>query len=315
MIISKNNNRIDRLQTDVAISKFISESMTNFPITACATPLDISGYKNTAGTFVIPKLYPLELLPKNLTAFDDSSMADGFRKASPRVGSIKISEEWLPISIVVSEQFQNQSKMSFAILATRLLARYKAELLELKLCERLASDGEGRNGSSIADMASDLSEIITILRERQGAEVFQESLATTQINTSGVTKAFACIGSPRASRKIAEAYKKLNDGGFISNWQYAGATNISNYSLGVYAPDNLQVSWCSNPSYRDEIVYIFGGDSFMIANPSISNDGIFITDPLTNSPIASHYHISSRNVINIGVQRREHIFTYRLPTA
>ena len=314
MIISTSNPRIDKLQTDVSAYFYIGLNKESFPLILCATPYELAPYRGTAGVINVPKLYPLAINPSNLMKYNDNLPYDDNRPVSPRITSIKIVEEWYPASIKISEKFQNQSKMSFSILATKLLVRLRDEIEELKIRERIISQAKHFNGTTKADIAKDLEEITSEMMENQAAEVYMQSIATTQINTSGVVKAFACVSGVRGSLALANAYIALKDGGFISNFQYAGVQNYSNYNRGVYNPHRLSITWSDHPSYTDDIALIFGSDSFGRGNPNISNDGIYQTNPMTESPIGAHYTISMRNVISIGIFRQEHLFTYGIPT-
>jgi hypothetical protein len=282
----------------------------NHPLSFFATKVDLSPYKNTAQKINIAKLEPVALTTRLLTAYDDSSFADGYRSLNPEIKSVSMTQDFYPGSITVSEMLADQSKISFPLFCVKILARFKADVLETKLYETLLTSSKKYTSTGAGKVVDDLKNVTLNLDIAGASEILSQFIATTQISTAGIPKAYACISSPLGSSKIADAYIALKDTYFKTGTEYAGSMNYSTYVRGAYIPNRITVMFSNHPTFKDDVAIILGGDAYGIGNPTISEDGLYVRDPLAVSPIASHYDVSARNVISIGVFRPEHIATY-----
>lgn len=306
---------------NIAMKYYISMPSADFPLGAIATRHDFSQYKNLATEYTMSKLNPVAITPYHL-ANADIALGGDFRPVSFKLESVSAVMSLHPASISYSVALIDQSILSFDLISARVLGRYALDVEEIKCGDMLVSKGinyscmHGTNGKTPTEATvRDLNKVTDSFRESGMVPILAQYIAGIAINTSGIPKAYALVGSPESITALTTGIDSINLGSFKSGFEYSGSSNYADNLRGV--EQTSQISFISSNNFKNKIgdgahsCIIVAADSFMMASSTPTSGALIGRDSLISSPTGLKMDYSIRCPIVQAITRPEGVRSFK----
>lgn len=316
MIATLRSTQIAKGLDNCLLNYSVSMSVSTTPFLNLATHIAADSVKHQSDRLRIikreaPKITEKYLKPAIIEAGDD------YRPLNYTVLSQDLEQTLHPATIDISVELMDQSILSHELIAIENLTRYELDLKEIKLklaIDKVAGTYNSQYGTQPGIptelTVKDLMQVTGAFKASGNVPCLSQYLSSVAINTSGIPKSFAFIGSFEGINYAKESIEAMTLQSFKSNFEVSGSANYAFNYEGVEL--SSQASFISSTNYResntDPNLYTLTAvcaDSILAASSTPTSDTIIKRPADICSPSGLRIQFSTRCAVIVGVTRQD----------
>jgi hypothetical protein len=239
MIITQRTTSVAKGLDNILLHTYVSLPVATTPLINLATKISTKALKHTSDTYRIIKLEEPRITSQHLAPAVVELGGDN-RNLAYTLLSHDIVQTLHPASITISVELLDQSILAHDKIAVEILARYELKLREIKLKEAIDKQAPlylAKYGSQVTTPTEitvrDLSEVTRIFKSNGMVPSLSQYLSSVAINTSGIPKAFALVGSFEATDEVKRSIGASTLNSYKGAHEYSGAMNYAFNFEGV----------------------------------------------------------------------------------